>query len=139
MSKDIPLPDAKDHEFAPYWEGTRNKELRVPKCNNCGNLRWPPRPMCPICHSFEVNWISTSGKGHLFSWTVVWHTTLSGYQGEIPYVVALIELDDAPARLIGHIINYPIEELKMGLPLKVVFKKITDDIVLPEWEVGKEC
>lgn len=136
MSGDIPLPDENDFDLAPYWAGTREQEIRVQKCTDCDTLRWPPRPMCANCQSLNLTWVSTSGKGSLFSWTVVWHTTYSAYKEKIPFAVALIELDDAPARLVGHIINYPVEKLEIGLPVEVAFKETVDGVVLPKWRVA---
>jgi uncharacterized OB-fold protein len=131
-----PLP-VKEPQNAPLWEGLAQHEFRAPKCNNCGYWNWVPYPACRNCLSEDQTWTKVSGKATLFTFTIV-HRGLGAFNAEVPYVVALAELEESPHSMIvlGNIVDVPHEALKIGMPLKIVYKDVEgEDVTL--WQFTK--
>lgn len=116
-------------ETAHYWEGTRQGELRLQKCESCANVYFPPRPFCPACASREVRVFAASGRGRLFSY-VISHRAAPGFTA--PYAIAVVELEEGP-RLMSNIVGCPQtpEALQLDMPLEVQFEKLDEAITLP--------
>jgi uncharacterized OB-fold protein len=140
------LLPAQDEETFPFWEGTRNGELRVQVCTNCGKLRHPPRPMCPSCHSTERDWKAVSGRGRIWSYAVPHPPLLAPYADAAPYNVIVVELEDEPMiRFVGNLLAGPEgaindidpESIEIGEPVRAVFKRFEradgSEEYLPMW------
>ena len=141
MSNQPLLPAIGDDE-APFWEATREGELRIQQCASCERLRFPPRPMCPWCHSTEFQWALMSGKGTIYSYVVPHPPLLPYFHDLAPYSVILVTLDEDPTiRLIGNLVNKvgdPINSvdpnsIEIGAAVQVVFDSVTDEITMPRW------
>jgi uncharacterized OB-fold protein len=117
----------RDTEF--FWEGTAAGELRIQKCNACGELRHPPGPMCPTCHAADRGHVVASGRGTVFSFLVHHAPQLPGK--ELPATLALIELEEG-VRMVGEVMAGR-ERIDIGTPVQVVFEKIDDDLTLAQW------
>lgn len=130
MSRKLP---ALTTDTCHFWQGGASDQLLIHFCKVCDRYFHPPAPVCPCCCSNDVEPRPTSGLGNIVSFTInyqQWNPTL-----EVPYVVAIIELDDQPGlRLLSNIINYPPEEVSIDLPVRVCFEK-HEDIWLPLFEV----
>jgi len=121
------------HDDAPWWEALRRHELVIQRCATCGRWRHPPGPLCPGCQSTVHQWERVSGKGRVFSYTVVHHPVHPALTGRVPYNVALIELPDAGnVRVISNVVQVEPEELAVGLEVEVVFEE-QGDLVLPRF------
>ncbi|UCH43604.1 MAG: OB-fold domain-containing protein [Dehalococcoidales bacterium] len=102
------------------------------KCPECGQYRYPPGETCPYCLSSNLEWEIVNGWGNVFSWVVfhqVYHRT---FADDIPYTVVLIELDQG-VRMISSLIDCRMEDIRIGLPVEVVFDDITNEISLPRF------
>jgi uncharacterized OB-fold protein len=141
MSDQLLLPTIGDDE-APFWEATREGELRIQQCASCERLRFPPRPMCPWCHSTESQWTLMSGKGTIYSYVVPHPPLLPQFHDLAPYSVILVTLAEDPTiRLIGNLVNKvgdPINsvdpnEIEIGGAVQVVFDPVSDEITMPRW------
>ena len=86
-----PLPD---RDTAPFWEAQNNHELKFQRCTGCQTVRYPVGPLCPECHSFDFEWITSSGRGKIYSYTVVRHQTHPAFPP--PYTVLLVEMKEGP-------------------------------------------
>ncbi len=86
-----PLPD---RDTAPFWEAQNNHELKFQRCTGCQTVRYPVGPLCPECHSFDFGWITSSGRGRIYSYTVVRHQTHPAFAP--PYTVLLVEMEEGP-------------------------------------------
>lgn len=129
--KPLPYPDA---DSAPYWAWARKHELRMQRCADCGEWRFPPRPMCPACNSMRDEWAPLAGTGTIYSWVVVHPPVLPAFAAEAPYAVVLVQLDDDPGlRLIGTVSDVPADQLAAGLPVEVWFDDVTAEVTLPRW------
>jgi uncharacterized OB-fold protein len=127
-----PLPIINE-DTKPYWEYCHQHELRMQKCKECGNVRFPSSILCPACHSMETDWEKLSGKGRVYSFIVFRLAYHEAYQNDIPYVVAIIELEEGP-RMESNIIGCKIEDVKIGMPVEVVFDDVTEDVALPKFK-----
>jgi uncharacterized OB-fold protein len=116
-------------ETRHFWEGTRTGELRLQKCGACDHVYFPPRPFCPQCGSSDVSVFRASGRATLYSY-VIHHRPVPGFVP--PYSIAVVELEEGP-RMMTNIVEVPQtpEELRLDMPLEVVFQRINDEIFLP--------
>ncbi len=112
---------------APWWEALRRHELLIQRCAACGTWRHPPSPLCPACQATAVRWERASGRGRVFSWTIVHHAVHPALVGHVPYNVVLVELPDAGGvRLITNLVDVAPAELAVGLEVEVVFEDLPD-------------
>ena len=81
---------------APYWAAARRGVILLQRCADCGAVLHPPAPVCPDGAAHELRWFEASGLGRLASCTVVTHAAHPVVQGRLPYVIALVELDEGP-------------------------------------------
>ena len=112
---------------ASFDQYLTESKLMASRCADCGTINLPPRPICPKCHSENLEWNETEGKGKLAGFTVVYIAPIfmieQGYGRENPYVSGIVELDEGvkiSARIIGVEATKP-EEIKVGAPLTVDF------------------
>ena len=88
--------------------------------------------MCAQCGSWEWEWAKSSGRGKLFTWTVVTLAMYPAFKDEVPYAVALIEMEEGP-RIVSRIVDVAPEDLSMDMPLEVIFEDVTDEVTLPKF------
>ena len=124
----LPIPTP---ETRTYWEKTALGELWMPKCETDGWI-FPPRFHCPTCGSPEFCWKQLSGRGRIASF-IITHRAGAGYQGEVPYFIILVDLDEGP-RLVGNLYGVPVEPsaIHVGMPVEVFFE-LREGIHLPHW------
>ena len=122
----IPTPETK-----PFWQGTREGELRLQRCDACAHVYFPPRPFCPKCAGRAVSWFAASGRGSLYSY-IIHHRPVPGFTP--PYSIAVVQLDEGP-RMMTNIIECPQtpEALQLDMRVEVVFKQLSDEIYLPQF------
>ena len=133
MASERPLPRP-DDASQQYWQGCRDGELRMQRCTPCGHLRFPPRPMCPRCQSFECGWVPVSGRGTVYSWVVAHPPLLPAFVDLAPLVVLLVELEEGDdLRIVGNLLDEGPEDVAIGMPVEVAFEQVAADVVLPQW------
>ena len=119
---------------APWWEALRRRELVVQRCADCGSWRHPPGPVCPACHSARSAFERVSGRGRVFSYTIIHHAVHPALADRVPYNVVLVELPDAGnVRIISNLVDVPPEEVRVGLEVEVVFEEVDADLTLPRF------
>lgn len=136
------LLPAQDEDGRPFWEFAARGELRVQACADCHRLRFPPRPCCPRCQSFAVEWRRVSGRGRVWSYVLPHPPLLPAYAEQAPYNVVVVELTDAPGiRLVGNLVAAPDaalgsvdpSRLRIGAPVRVVFTELAPGVTVPRW------
>jgi uncharacterized OB-fold protein len=128
-----PLP-AIDEENKPFWDYAKKHELRMQKCPECGKIYYPPSSLCPHCQSWEKSeWVKLSGKGQVYSFIVARRATNPAFAKEVPYVVAIIETEEG-GRLISNVIGVKPEDMRVGMPVEVVFDDVTEEVTLPKFK-----
>jgi uncharacterized OB-fold protein len=126
-----PLP-AVTEDGAPYWDGCRAGELRVQRCDACGHLRFPPSVLCPRCLAEGGSWIPLSGRGTIYTFIVVHRPQHPAFFADAPYNVAIVELEEG-IRLHSAIVDSTNDDLRVGMPVEVVFDKVNDEVTLPRF------
>ena len=116
------------HDNQWWWEGIDRGELLIQKCAKCGTLRHPPRPMCPECQSIEWTGQKASGRGTVYSYTVLHYPKFPGY--EFPLVCGLIELEEG-TRVVTNIEGCETSQVKIGMPVTLSIENVDDDLTLP--------
>lgn len=126
--KPLPSPDPATRE---YWEAAKRGELRMPKCADCGKFHFYPRTLCPHCGSVNLEWRLCSGRGVVYSYTVVHRAPSPAFESDVPYVVAVIALEEGP-HLMSAIIDVPPDKVRIGQNVRVSFRSAgADDVMLP--------
>jgi len=119
-------------DTAFFWAGTRAGELRIQRCASCGTLRHPPGPMCPACGApSDGGYVVAAGTGEVFSYVVHHHPQVPGKQ--LPMVVALVQLPEG-VRMVGEMPGLRPGQARIGLPVRVTFARVDDDLTLPAWQ-----
>lgn len=135
----LPVPD---DDGEPFWQYAARGQLRIQACTACGELRFPPRPCCPRCQSFEREWQRMSGRGRVWSYVRPHPPLLPAYAAQAPYNAVVVELADAPRiRLVGNLVtsaDAPLDsldpaKLRIGAPVKVAFTEAVDGLRVPRW------
>jgi uncharacterized OB-fold protein len=127
--KPLPRPSA---ESKPYWDAAREHRLVVQKCNACGEFWFPPSQRCAHCLSDHHAWTEVKGTGKVFSFVTYQRLYHKGWDGEVPYVVAVIELDEGP-RMLSTVVGVAPEKVACDMAVKVVFDDVTADATLPKF------
>jgi uncharacterized OB-fold protein/acyl dehydratase len=114
-----------------FWAGAKAGELRVQRCNECGELRHPPGPACLSCGALRnQGYQVVAGTGAVYSYVVHRHPPVPGKQ--LPIIVALVELTEGP-RVMAELTGIDPEQVSIGMPVRTSFIRIDDDLVLPGW------
>ncbi len=122
----------------PFWDATRENRLVVQKCDSCGEYIFYPRQLCPHCHSQELGWAEVSGRGSVYSYTVVKSNSPSYFLADIPYVVAIIQLDEG-VRMLSNVVDCDPDDVCCDMPVEVIFEKLDDEFTLPKFKpIGSE-
>ena len=135
MSDLIPKPKPRPApESLPYWQAAREHRLALPKCEDCQKFWFPPSRTCPHCLSTNFSFQNVSGKGKIFSFVTFHRVYRPAFSNDVPYVVALIELDEGP-RLLSNIMGVTHDQVKCELRVEVVFVDYDEDISIPKFKL----
>ena len=116
----------------PFWEAARQHQLALQHCRACNRLIFYPRYACPHCFSQELGWRPASGRGTVYSYTVVKSNAPSGFIADMPYVVAVIRLEEG-VRMLSNIVECDLEQLRCDMPVQVTFERLNDEFTLPKF------
>ena len=106
-------------KVAKFFDNLNNKKLTGTRCVKCKTIYCPPRADCPKCMASEVDWLELSGRGKLVAFTVI-HVGPASYEKYVPYVVAMIELEEGP-KLLAAMRDVKQEDIKIGMPVKAIY------------------
>lgn len=126
-----PLP-ALDGFAKEFYEWGKRRELRFQRCRDCGTWRHVPREMCAACGSWQWEWAVSSGRGTVFTWTVIARALHPAFQNDAPYAPVVIEMDEG-VRLLSQVVDCPPDQLTIGMPVEVVFEDVTAEVTLPKF------
>ncbi len=129
IEKPLPRPT---EDSAPYWEAAQRGELRMQRCGGCGHVRFPPSLLCPRCLSEQSAWEALRGRGKVYSWIVIHQSQHPAFNADAPYNVAIIELEEGP-RLHTNLVDCSNDEIHIGMPVEVVFERVSDDCAMPKF------
>jgi len=117
-----------------FWDHATKGELVCERCSNCDTFRYPPRPMCPDCHSVERDIVPLSGKGTVYSWIRPRHPKPFGF--DEPPIAALITLEEG-FRMVSNLIDIEFEDVTAGMPVEVTFVPTLKNKQVPVFRPAK--
>src|SRR5262245_33593163 len=126
VEKPLPRPS---EDSAPFWEAAAEGGLHMQRCGDAGRVRFAPAWLCARGLSEHSEWVVLSGRGSVYSWIVVHQSQHPAFNADVPYNVAIIELEEGP-RLHTNIVGCSNERIHIGMPVEVVFDKVSDDTAL---------
>ncbi|HIE17640.1 MAG TPA: Zn-ribbon domain-containing OB-fold protein [Dehalococcoidia bacterium] len=132
--KPLPQPNA---DTKPFWDGCKQHQLRFQKCRDCQYVRWPPSIICPRCHSQDTEWIVASGRGRVYTFAVYHQAFHESFREDLPYITAIIELEEGP-HLLSNIVGCNPREVKCDMPVEVVWEDITEEFTLPKFRIATQ-
>ncbi|MCA9511337.1 MAG: Zn-ribbon domain-containing OB-fold protein [Myxococcota bacterium] len=112
----------------PHWDGCREGELRVQRCTACGALEFIPQPVCTACFTEALEWTRVSGRGEVYSFSVVHRPQRPEFRA--PYVVAIVALEEG-AHMLTNLVDVAPDDVRIGMPVEVAFHRASDAITLP--------
>jgi hypothetical protein len=110
---------------APYWEATRDGRFELPWCRACGRPHWYPREVCPHCLSDAVEWRAATGRGVVYAASTMPRPALPMLADRVPYVVALVELDEG-VRMMTNIVDVDPDAVTVGLAVELRWEELSD-------------
>jgi len=126
--KPLPRPTATSR---PFWDAAKRHQLQLQRCGGCSSFIYYPRDRCPNCLSERLEWTPVSGRGKLYSYTVVRRASTRSFSDK-PYVLAIVELDEG-VRMTTNI-EAPPENVKVGMPVTVYFDDVTPEKTLVKFK-----
>jgi len=121
-----------------YWrEMAQRYRFEAAKCKNCGKVLFPPRLACPSCKSREFETTKINDKGKIETYTVV-RIAPTGFTDEAPYPVAIVNMGD-DVRILCQVADCEPEDLKIGMPVRLEFRKIQQEGNSGILEYGYKC
>ncbi len=136
MHPDRPLPSP-NPGTAPYWKAAREHKLVLPRCSSCGKFHSYPRALCPFCSSSQLEWQQCSGRGVIYSFTEVFRAPSKGFAEDVPYIVAIVALDEGP-HLMTRLPNADKDKVKIDARVMVDFEDIDDETALPLFRISAQ-
>jgi uncharacterized OB-fold protein len=129
---DRPLPVI-DDDSRPFWESCRAHAMKLQRCRRCGRVRYYPSAICDGCSSFDFDWLPMSGRGTIYTFTVMHRPALPAFASEVPYVYAVVELEEGPM-MPTNIVNAAADEVRIGMHVEVVYDDVSPEVTLPKFQ-----
>jgi len=110
----LPREGEGESRLSRFFARLREGRLSTTRCRRDGTLAWPPRVVCPSCHTAELDWVDLPESGRLYAFSAVLGGAPLGMEADVPFAVGLVDLDGVPLRLFGRIVGRPWNELSVG-------------------------
>lgn len=131
LHPDYPLPGLDDGVVRPFWEGAREGKLVLQRDRETGEVHWPPKPA--YWKRGRLEYFAASGRGTVYTYVVGLEPFLPAFKHLLPHIMVVVQLAEGP-RIVGHMVRCTPEEMRFGMPVRVVYKRLTDRVTLPVWE-----
>ena len=128
ITRDLPLP-LPTLDNAEFYAAARRGELHFQRCASCGRFRHYPRPLCPSCLSRDCTWERSTGRGTVFTWTIVRGPTLPAFEAALPYNVVDVVMEEG-VHFVSQVVDCAPGDLHAGMPVEAVFVPASDEITL---------
>jgi uncharacterized protein len=120
-----PRPTPEDREF---WEGAHRGELRIQHCTTCGKHQHYARSLCSHCAADTLEWVTATGEGTVYSFTVVRQQGVPPFNERVPFVVACVDLAEDGARVIAAMPNVDPDDARIGMRVRAEFRAADDEV-----------
>jgi len=118
----------------PFWDAAKEGKLLYQRCKDCNTNVFYPRIACTNCFSDNLEWVESSGKGTVYTYTVVESNPPSAFIQDLPFVIAIIKLEEEGVQMLSNIVDCDPHEVECDMPVEVVFEKLNDEITLPKFK-----
>ena len=124
-----PLPTISG-ETKPFWDACKRGTLLIQKCGKCQEFQFYPRGICSNCWCEDIQWVTASGKGTVWTFTETRQNRTPGFEEDVPYVLALVELEEG-VKMFTNIIDCSPNEVKIGMAVEVTFVQANQQVTIP--------
>jgi len=131
-----PLPQI-DEENRWFWEALKRHELYLQKCRDCSEQRYYPRALCPECLSPRTEYVRSSSKGEIYTFTVTYQNQAAGFRESLPYVLGYVELSEG-IKVLTNVIDCKPEDVRIGMPVEVVYEDVTPEVTLAKFRPARQ-
>lgn len=114
-----PLESAAQTRLSPFFEALHQGRFTTTRCRKDGKLLWPPRVVCPVCHTTELEWVDLPATGRIYAFSALLAGAPIGQEADLPRVVGLVELDGVPLRLFGRLLGVDWQACRIGLRVRL--------------------
>ncbi|MDD9942751.1 MAG: OB-fold domain-containing protein [Myxococcales bacterium] len=118
----VPTPRV-NPETKPFWDATQEGKFLIKHCNACSEHYWYPRTMCPLCHSTDTTWRQSSGRGKIYSYSVM-------RRAPVPYAMAFVTLEEG-ITVMTNIVDCDLDSIAIDQPVRVIFRQSEDGAAVP--------
>ncbi len=128
---DLPLPKFPEPDTEPFWDATKDHELKYQVCDDCGGVVWHPRRHCTHCTSLNLSWKTSKGEGTVYTYSIVRQNYHPAFRERLPYVIAWVDLDEG-FRILSNLtgVDDPATDVKIGQRVEVAWED-HEDVSLP--------
>lgn len=127
--KPLPSPDI---DSKPFWDSCKEHAMALQRCASCKRFRYPPRSLCPHCHSVEAAWRAISGRGRVYVSLVMCRSYGPAWDRDVPYNISMIELEEG-VRIWSNVIDCSPDEVKIGDLVTITYDDVTEAATLPKF------
>jgi uncharacterized protein len=129
--KPVPVPDELSQ---PFWDAAKEHRLSIQRCGECGYYNHPPRPLCERCSSARLAFAPVSGRGKIYTFTIMHQPSVAGFEAEVPYVNIVVELEEQPLLLmVSNLPHADLPRLRIGGRAELWFEDRGAGVVVPQF------
>ena len=134
VTRPIPVPD---EWTQPFWDAAKREVLALQRCRRCRQFQHPPAATCVNCMATDLAFEQVDGAGHIYAYTIMYHTGDKRFASAVPYASIIVELEQAPGALLaGNLLDAEYTEAKVGRRVEIVFRPLNDEITLPQFRLA---
>ncbi len=134
---DFPYP-VPEYGSEPYWHACNERRLVMQQCAACGKFRWHPAPLCTCCADENFVWALLSGRGTIWTWTVITHPVHPAAIARVPYVIVEIALEEqAGLRMLSNLIEADVDAIEIDAEVEVDFSEHQSGQMLPVFRLAR--
>lgn len=128
---DKPLPGLEGLN-GQFYAFCKQQDLHFQRCSNCQHFRHVPREVCAVCNSFEWDWVRASGRGKVYSWTVIERALHPAFVADTPLAPVIVDMEEG-VRLLANMLDCPPAELAIDMPVTIAYEAVTEHLTLPRF------
>ena len=132
MTYEKPLPNP-DENTQPFFDGLKQHKLLLQYFPSADHYQYPYSDRCYKDWSTDWEWRESAGNGEVYTWVRMHQLYHPSWKAEIPYTLAVVQLDEGP-RMHTNLVNVPVDDVHVGMRVKVHFDDVTDEFTLPKFE-----
>ncbi len=127
-----PLPEVSDLT-RPFWDAVQKSELHLQRCTVCSAWIYYPSEWCTACYATDLEWLPCSGRGVVWSYSIVHQAPYAAFEGDVPYVLATVRLEEGP-QMMTNIVNCSLEAVAVGMAVRLTVEVRGDGFKVPQFE-----